>query len=211
MAGKAIVVDFDQEMRDNPSGRKGFALPRPEQLGQAISDTLYVACVRDYILGADIEDVAKRLRKSPETLKTIISTAPWRRMEYLLREDLKTTVFGRVARIEQTVLDQIEDRLANGDVAYTMGGQEYRAKLNINKLIDLHRRMGETKHNLDRDLKGKKDKEDEADTDEIMAMLEKMVHDQRANDPVKGAIDVTPALSGPHTPGQNDEDQDEDD
>lgn len=181
------VVNFDQE---RPQAVARVIIPRPAELPESISDTLYMECVRDWILGATIEEVAVRLRKVPEAVGKMMKTAPWRRMEYLLREDLKTTVFGRVSRIEQNVLTQIEERLEFGDYAYDMFGKEYRPKLTIKKLVELHKRVSETKVSLDKDLSGKKE-EDEVDTKTILKMLEDMAEKRKA-DPVTDAIDITP-------------------
>jgi hypothetical protein len=184
---KGEIVNFDVE-RVRPIQR--VIVPRPPDLHESISDTVYMGCVRDWILGAEIAELAPRLKKSSVALANMIKTAPWRRMEYLLRDDLKTTVFGRVSRIEQNVLSQIEDRLHNGDYAYDMFGKEYRQQLSVKKLIELHRRVAETKVSLDKDLSGKKE-EDEVDTKQILAMLEDMAEARKA-DPVSQAIDVTP-------------------
>lgn len=200
----AIVLDFDQVRKE----RDYFRIERPHTLPRAVEDHTYIAAVREYLMGASLTEVGKKLRKGPEGMASMVETAQWKRAEYLLRDDLRYTLYGQMGRMESKIVAEMWDRLEKGDTVSDMFGKTHRVPLSAVKLVEMHKQVTRVKDGLDKQMQKNPDRDhDEKDAKAILAALERFAADAartRSLDADKGrALDgeiVPPAdLNDPDT------------
>lgn len=171
----AVILDFDHVKPE----REYFRIARPPTLPPAIEDHVFIEAVREYLMGADLKVVGEKLRKGEDAMKTMVETPQWKRAEYLLRDDLRYTLYGQMGRMESTIVNQMWDRLQNGDTMSDMFGKVHRVPLSAVKLVEMHKQVTRVKDGLDKQMRrGPDDEDDKQGAQALLAALERYAEDK---------------------------------
>lgn len=138
-------------------------LPRPKGLPQDCSNKHLYDAVCAWIRGAPHNEVAELLNVPVRTVTHWTKTREWHYLVNAARIDMQgeaNSTFGRLANMS---LEQLADRLENGDEALTKGGIVVRKKVSARDLASIAAIMIDRKEAVERKLDGIPDKRDTFD------------------------------------------------
>jgi len=93
---------------------KDFVPPRPKGIPDHISAEVLVEAVRGWLMGDEPRTTAEALDINTQTLIALQRSPDWRTLMNFCRDEFQLTVGARMVRIENKLLDKIEDYVDHG-------------------------------------------------------------------------------------------------
>lgn len=133
-------------------------LQRPALIPEHISDAALMECVRDFLHGEAYEICATRMEVTLQQFHSVIRTRQWQTLQVMYAEEFRATTGGRLVRIENELLNRVENCITAGVkcIGYRknedgqMEPYEFTRDLTPKELVSIGLFVGESNKRLDR-------------------------------------------------------------
>ena len=141
-------------MTTNVVNIKDFVPPRPKGIPDHISAEQLVESVRGWLMGDSPAKTAENLDLSIPKLFALQRSPDWRTLMNFCRDEFQLTVSARMVRIENKLLDKIEDYVDHGitQMGQTKTGEtyEYHREITPKEAVSIALMMNEVNKRVDK-------------------------------------------------------------
>jgi len=158
---------------------------RPPGLPLTCTDEDLSEAVKAHLCGANDDSLAELLHVPARSVKYWTDSKEWAAITALFLPDVQLILKGQLTRLASSALNQLDERLQNGDPVYNLQG-EYagRKKLKARELADIAIKVMDEQRALEKSIGKIGDDEGKISLEKLARALKKAAEDSE--------IDVTP-------------------
>jgi hypothetical protein len=129
-------------------------IARPHLVPQDCPDAILLQAVREFMLGAEYQAVATMLGVQVVNVHRIVRSPEWRHLQNQFRDEFIASTTPRTVRIENMLLDKIEEYVENGITCWFTDKegqpQSYSREITPKEAVSIALMFNETNKRLDR-------------------------------------------------------------
>jgi hypothetical protein len=175
----------------SPEDKDLATFNRPDDLPRTCSDAELIEAVKEYLCGANNEEVGALLHVEPATVKQWVGSRGWRTVEALLRDQVREVSLSALSRITHKSFVQLQDRIDTGEPMYNWEGQLVGYKpIKAKDLAIIASTLVDKQHEVERRMKGELPDSTKVDLNKLARALENYARMKVVNGEVIDAADA---------------------